>query len=178
MPASPTQFFSDRFLYIVAGKKKIEPNPRTTFAQSSQLIRDVAMLTDSAPQTVFISGWDYDGQDTGYPSEDKVNSSLGTDEDLRKLIEDGKQWNANVTLNTNYDDAYKSSPIFNDAFIARRPDGKLWKSLAWDGDTSYIVGMAKFMKDGWGSRRIAYTMDHFRISNSILVRRDVIFCNS
>lgn len=169
MPGSPTQFFSDRFLYIVAGKNKVEPNPRTTFAQSRQLIRDVAMLTDSASQTVFISGWDYDGQDTGYPSEDKINSSLGTYNDLLKLIEDGKRWNANVTLNTNYDDAYKSSPIFNDAFIARRPDGKVWKSRTWDGDTSYIVGMAKFMEDGWGSRRIAYTMEKFRISNSILV---------
>lgn len=169
MPSSPTQFFSDRFLYIVAGKNKVEPKPRTTFAQSKQLIRDVGLLTDSAPQTVFISGWDYDGQDTGYPSEDKINSSLGTYDDLRELMEDGKRWNANVTLNTNYDDAYKSSPIFNDAFIARRPDGHLWKSRTWDGDTSYIVGMAKFMEDGWGNRRIAYTMDRYRISNSILI---------
>jgi hypothetical protein len=169
VPDIPTQFFSDRFLYIVAGKDKVEAKPRTTFAQSRQLIRDVAMLTDNAPQTVFISGWDYDGQDTGYPSEDKINCNLGTYQDLRRLMEDGKQWNANITLNTNYDDAYKSSPIFEEAFIARRPDGAIWKSRDWDGETSYVVGMSKFVEGGWGSRRIAYTMDRYRISDSILI---------
>ena len=127
------------------------------------------MLTDGAPQTAFLGGWAYDGQDTGFPSEDKINASLGTYDELRALMEDGKQWNANVTLNTNWDDAYKSSPIFDEAFIARRPDGRIWKSQSWDDEDSYIVGMAKFMEGGWGAKRIAYTMDRYRIENSILI---------
>ena len=165
----PTKFFADRYVYILAGKNKTAPAPRSTFAQSKQIVQDVAMLTDHAPQTCFISGWAYDGQDTGFPSEDKVNFSLGTYEELRDVIESTKILNANVTLNVNYDDAYKSSPIFDDAFIARRPDEKIWKSRAWDGEDSYVVGMAKFMEGGWGSRRIAYTMDRYKISNSILI---------
>jgi hypothetical protein len=169
VPASPTHFFSDRFLYIVAGKNKTEDKPKTTFAQSRQLIRDVALLTDYAPQTVFISGWVYDGQDTGYPSEDKINESLGNYEELRELIDAGKRLNANVTLNVNYDDAYKSSPIFNEAFIARRPDGAVWKSRVWDGEDSYIVGMAKFVEGGWADRRISYTMNRYKIKDSILI---------
>lgn len=168
-PSSPNEYFSDRFLYIIGGKNKTSAKPRTTFAQSRTLVRDIAALTDGAPQTAFISGWAYDGQDTGFPSEDKVNSSLGSYEDLRDLIEAGKTVNANVTLNVNYDDAYKSSPIFDEAFIARRPDGAIWKSRAWDGEDSYIVGMAKFMEGGWGARRIDYTMDRYRISNAILI---------
>jgi hypothetical protein len=107
------------------------------------------MLTDHAPQTVFISGWAYDGQDTSFTSEDKINASLGTYEELRDSIETAKPLNANVTLNVNYDDAYKSSTIFNQAFIARRPDGKLWKSRAWDGEDSYIVGV--YAPDGTGT---------------------------
>jgi Endo-alpha-N-acetylgalactosaminidase len=169
IPASPTEYFSDRFLYIIGGKNKTAAKPRTTFAESRTLVRDIALLTDGAPQTAFISGWVYDGQDTGFPSEDKVNSSLGSYEDLRDLIEAGKALNANVTLNVNYDDAYKSSPIFDEAFIARRPDGAIWKSRAWDGEDSYIVGMAEFMEGGWGGRRITYTMDRYRISNAILI---------
>lgn len=169
VPHAPTQYFADRLLYLVAGKYEVEEKPRTTFAQSRQLIRDVVMLTDGAPQTVLIGGWDYNGQDTGYPSEDKINASLGTCEELRNLIDEGRQWNANITLNTNYDDAYKSSPIFDEAFIARRPDGKIWQSRKWDGETSYVVGMAKFMEGGWGSHRIAYTVDHYGISDSILI---------
>jgi hypothetical protein len=169
MPQNPSDYFSDRFLYIVAGKRKIDAEPGTTFAQSGQLVKDIAALTDHAPQTAFISGWAYDGQDTGFPSEDKINSSLGSYGDLRALIETGKQWNANVTLNVNYDDAYKSSPLFDEAFIARRPDGAIWKSRAWDDETSYITGMAKYMEGGWGSKRIGYTVDRYRIEHSILI---------
>ena len=169
VPQGRTEFFANRFVYILAGRNKTAPAPRSTFAQSKQIVHDVAMLTDHAPQTCFISGWAYDGQDTGFPSEDTVNASLGTYEELREMIESRKAINANVTLNVNYDDAYKSSPIFNEAFIARRPDQQIWKSRAWDGEDSYVVGMAKFMEGGWGSRRIAYTMDRYKISNSILI---------
>lgn len=169
MPAAPTQYFSDKFLYIVAGKRKIDAQPKTTFAQCETLVRDIAMLTDYAPQVAFMSGWGYDGQDTGFPSEDKINASLGTDAELRALIQNGKRFNANVTLNVNYDDAYKSSPLFDDAFIARRPDGAIWKSRAWDGEDSYVVGMAKYMEGGWGSTRIAFTNDHFKIRDAILI---------
>lgn len=169
VPSCPTNFFDDRFLYIVAGKNKVETEPRTTFAQSRELIRDIAMLTDYAPQTVFLSGWAYDGQDTGFPSEDKINVSLGTYEDLRGLMEGGLDLNANVTLNVNYDDAYKSSPLFNEAFVSRRPDGKIWKSRTWDGEASYVVGMAKYMEGSWGSHRINYTMERYRIKDSILI---------
>jgi hypothetical protein len=168
-PAIPTQYFSDKLLYIVAGRSKTEPKPRTTFAQSHQLVHDVAKLTDGAPQVVFLGGWAYDGQDTGFPSEDKVNASLGTYDELRKLMTDAERWNANVSLNVNYDDAYKSSPIFDPAFIARRPDGKIWASRAWDGETSYIVGMAKFMQGGWGDRRIEYTVERYKIHDAMLI---------
>jgi Endo-alpha-N-acetylgalactosaminidase len=169
MPPSPTEYLSDRFLYIVAGKRKIDPEPKTTFAQSKALVHDIAMLTDFAPQVALISGFAYDGQDTGFPSEDKINSSLGTDEELRALIQSSKELNANVTLNVNYDDAYKSSPLFDHAFIARRPDGEIWKSRAWDGEDSYVVGMAKYMQGGWGSKRIAFTVDHFKIKDTLLI---------
>lgn len=168
-PSIPTQYFSDKLLYIVSGKIKTEPTPRTTFAQSRELVHDVAKLTDGAPQVVFLGGWAYDGQDTGFPSEDKVNASLGTYDELRKLMTDAEQWNVNVSLNVNYDDAYKSSPIFDPAFIARRPDGKIWASRAWDGETSYIVGMAKFMQGGWGDKRIEYTVEHYKIHDAMLI---------
>ena len=169
MPASPSAYFDDKLLYIIAGKNKTEAAPRTTFAQSRRLIADIARLTDGAPQVNFISGWVYDGQDTGYPSEDKINASLGTYDELRALMTEARGWNANVTLNVNWDDAYKSSPMFDEAFIARRPDGGIWASRAWDADTSYIVGMAKFWQGGWGPRRMAYTLSRYQIRHAMLI---------
>ncbi|MDP9080004.1 MAG: endo-alpha-N-acetylgalactosaminidase family protein [Bacteroidota bacterium] len=168
MPASPTSYFNDRFVYLIAGKYKPDKEPRTTFEQSEKLISDIAKLTDYAPQLPLISGWVYDGQDTGFPSEDKVNESLGGYEGLKKLISDGPRYNANVSLNVNYDDAYKSSPQFDTTFIARRPDGRIWRSRDWAGEYSYIVGMAKYMKK-WGTQRINYTVDRYKIHDALLI---------
>ena len=169
MPLRPTTYFDDKFLFMIAGKMKIEPAARTTFEQSAQLLRDIARLTDYAPLVAYISGWVYDGQDTGYPSEDVVNASLGSYEELMKLMVDGQRLNANVSVNVNYDDAYKSSPQFDPAFIARRPDGEIWKSRAWDGEDSYIVGMARFVRGGWAARRIEATMTRYHLRDAMLI---------
>jgi hypothetical protein len=169
MPAIPTRYFDDKLLYLIAGKQKVLPAPQTTFAQSAQLIADIANLTDFAPQIAYISGWVYDGQDTGYPSEDVVNPSLGTYDDLMKLMQESRALNANVSVNVNYDDAYKSSPLFDPAFIAREPNGALWKSRAWDGEPAYIVGMAKFVQGGWAKRRIAATMTSYKLRYTMLI---------
>ncbi|MDP4252274.1 MAG: endo-alpha-N-acetylgalactosaminidase family protein [Bacteroidota bacterium] len=168
MPVIPTKYFNDKFVYLIAGKNKTEPEPRTTFAQSEKLIHDIAELTDFAPQVAFVSGWVYDGQDTGYPSEDKVNESLGGYRGLLHLMKTGRNYNANVSVNTNFDDAYRSSPLFDSSFIARRPDGKIWKSRSWDADTSYIVGMAKYMQR-LGPQRIGYAVKRYGLHDAILV---------
>ncbi len=169
MPAIPTNYYDDKLLFMIAGKYKTEAKPRTTFAQSEMLIRDIAMLTDRAPQVPLVSGWVYDGQDTGYPSEDKVNASLGGYDGFMHLKHEGAKYNANVSVNVNYDDAYKSSPQFDPAFIARRPDGELWQSRAWFGETSYIVGLAKYMQGGWGEKRIDFLLNRYDIKDAILI---------
>ena len=169
MPLRPTTYFDDKFLFMIAGKMKIEPEPRTTFAQSAKLIRDIARLTDYAPLVAYISGWVYDGQDTGYPSEDVVNASLGSYEQLMKLMTDNLPLDVNASVNVNYDDAYKSSPQFDPSFIAHGPDGAIWKSRSWDGEDSYIVGMAKYVRGGWARRRIEATMARYRLRDAMLI---------
>lgn len=168
MPKSPSDAFGDKFIYLIAGKYKPEKVPRTTFAQSEKLIKDIAALTDFAPQIPLISGWAYDGQDTGFPSEDRVNESLGGKTGLKNLLAKGTQYNANISLNTNYDDAYKSSPQFDTTFLARRPDGKIWRSLDWAGEYSYITGFAKYMEK-YGQKRVDYMVDEYKIHDAVLV---------
>ena len=168
MPAAPTKYFDDKFIYLIGGNYKADKEPRTTFKQSEALIADIAAQTDYAPQLPLISGWVYDGQDTGFPSEDKVNERLGGYEGLMHLMAQGPRFNANVSLNVNYDDAYKSSPLFDTAFIARQPDGRIWRSRDWAGEYSYIVSMAKYMQK-WGGPRIDYTLSRYKIHDAILI---------
>ena len=168
MPAIPTHYFDDKLLYMIGGKYKLEKEPRTTFAQGEQMIHDIALLTDYASQVALVSGWAYDGQDTGYPAEDKINDSMGDYNALMHMMEAGQKVNANVSLNTNYDDAYMSSPKWTPEIIARRPDGAIWKSRDWAGETSYIVGMAKYMQ-GPGPERVDYAVKRYKLHDAILV---------
>jgi hypothetical protein len=84
------------------------------------------------------------------------------------LIDSGHQFNANISLNTNYDDAYMGSPKWDPAIIAKRPDGALWKSRDWAGEFSYIVGMAKYMQ-GPGLDRVDHAVKRYHLHDAILV---------
>jgi hypothetical protein len=94
------------------------------------------MSTESCtPQIVLLTGWQYEGHDSKYPSWEGVNKHLKRDCDetaldsLRWLIREARQYNCLATLHINMFDAYEDSPLF-DAYaakdiLARDQDGKL-----------------------------------------------------
>jgi len=111
---------------------------------------------------VHLWGWQFRGKDTGYPAVNVVDERIGGYDGMMQLMERGRSYNATVTLSDNYDDAYKSSPAWDDAIIARRPDGELWKSRVWTGEASYIIGLAKYM-EGPGLERVRYTCERYKL---------------
>src|ERR1700678_1346871 len=121
------------------------PEPHLPFEQAGKLIRQMAMLTAYAPQDIYLWGWQFRGKDTGYPAVNVVDARAGGYDGLKKLIEDSRTVNANVSLSDNYDDAYKSSPAWDTRYVGRQPDGELWESRNWTGETSYVLGPAKYM---------------------------------
>ena len=162
MPAIPNHFYDDKYVYGIRCDEPLFPKPSATFDQCRDIIARVAALTDHSPQIVHLWGWQFRGKDTGYPAVDVVNERIGGYEGMMRLMEQGAALNATVTLSDNYDDAYRSSPAWNEALIARRPDGQLWKSRSWTGEESYILGLAKYM-DGPGPERIRYTCERYRL---------------
>jgi hypothetical protein len=81
---------------------------------------------------------------------------------MMRLMQNAKQYNCIATLSDNYDDAYRSSPAWDEKIIARRPDGQLWESRNWTGENSYIIGLAKYMA-GPGMERVRYTCERYRL---------------
>ncbi len=163
MPDIPKPYYHDKYMYGVFCDLPNRPTPPSTFAQCGELIRDVAALTDNAPQIVHLWGWQFRGKDTGYPAVNVVDERIGGYDGMMKLMEAGRKSNATVTLSDNYDDAYRSSPAWDAAMIARRPDGELWRSRAWTGEASYIQGLAKFMELGQGVARVRYTCERYKL---------------
>ena len=162
MPEIPNSFYHDKYMYGIRCDEPRFAEPLSTFAQCEQLIAEVAELTDNAPQIVHLWGWQFKGKDTGYPAINVVNERIGGFEGMMQLMARGRLHNATVTLSDNYDDAYRSSPAWNDDYIARRPDGQLWQSRAWTGEVSFIQGLAKYM-EGPGVQRVHYTCERYKL---------------
>lgn len=165
MPAIRSNLYHDQYVYGIRCDEPLFPKPAATFAACEQLIRDVHNLTDGAPQIVHLWGWQFKGIDTGYPAVNEVNQRIGGYDGMMRLMEKGPALNAIVTLSDNYDDAYRSSPAWNEDLIARRPDGELWKSRSWTGEESYILGLAKYM-EGPGVERVRYTCERYKLHDT------------
>lgn len=162
MPATPSRLYDDKYTYGIRCDEPLFPKPTATFADCEKLVSDVSDLTDGAPQIVHLWGWQFKGKDTGYPAVNVVNERIGGYDGMMRLMDFGRTKNAIVTLSDNYDDAYRSSPAWNDDLIARRPDGELWKSRSWTGEESYILGLAKYM-EGPGVDRVRYTCERYKL---------------
>jgi hypothetical protein len=168
MPAIPNHFYDDKFIYGILTDEPSFPQPSATFEHCEQIIRNIHALTDGSPQLVHLWGWQFRGKDTGYPAVNVVDARLGGYDGMMQLKERTKSLNATVSLSDNYDDAYRSSPAWNEAMIARKPDGNLWKSRAWTGEESYIQGLAKYM-EGPGVERVRYTCERYKLPGTIHV---------
>lgn len=168
MPEIPTHYYDDRLPYMIHNDEPRWPEPRTKFEQAGKLIRQIASLTARAPQDVYLWGWQFRGKDTGYPAVNQVNPRLGGYDGLKKLMADAREVNANVSFSDNYDDAYKSSPAWDTRYIARQPDGELWESRSWTGETSFILGLAKYMA-GPGKDRVRYTCQQYPLRDTYLI---------
>ncbi len=165
MPEIPSHFYDDKYVYGIRCDEPLYPAPSATFEQCRSIIARVAALTDGAPQVVHLWGWQFRGKDTGYPAVNEVNARISGYDGMMRLLEEGQALNATVTLSDNYDDAYRSSPAWDEGIIARRPDGQLWKSRSWTGEESYILGLAKYM-EGPGPERIRYTCERYRLKHT------------
>ena len=168
MPEIPTHYYDGRLSMNIHVDEPRWPAPRMTFEQVGKLARAVAGLTAYAPQDLYLWGWQFRGKDTGYPAVTEVNTRAGGLDGLKKLIADARTVNANVSFSDNYDDAYKSSPAWDTHHIARQPDGELWESRDWTGETSYILGMAKYMA-GPGLDRVHYTCKQYPVRDTYLI---------
>ena len=162
MPPIPNHLYDNAFVYGIRCDEPSYPKPSSTFEQCEQLIHQLAELTDYSPQIVHLWGWQYRGKDTGYPAVAEVNRRIGGYDGMMRLMQKAPHYNCIATLSDNYDDAYRSSPAWDEKIIARRPDGELWESRNWTGENSYIIGLAKYMA-GPGMERIRYTCERYKL---------------
>lgn len=168
MPRLKTDYYDNRWLYIMGLDSPEMERPTLTFEAAAAHVRKVAALIDYFPQTIYLGGWQFDGHDTGYPAVSQIGNRIGGYEGYLHLKSEASKVNANISLDDNYDDAYLNSPEYDPFYIAKLPDGTMWRSRTWTRDTSAIIGLAKYMK-GPGRERVHQTTKRYHLKDSILV---------
>lgn len=134
------------------------------FEEGLEVIKRVHHLTCGTPQIVLLTGWQFEGHDSKYPSWARVNKHLKRPQDqtaldsLRWLIREARQYNCLATLHINMFDAYEDSPLFDmyaaRDILAKDKDGKLIVGNRWSGMDCYHVSYTQEWKHGLAQRRI------------------------
>ena len=135
-----------------------------TFEDALQVIKRVYDITGGVPQVVLLTGWQFEGHDSKYPSWACVNKHLKRKQDetaldsLRWLIREARQYNCLATLHINMFDAYADSPLFDEYaakdILARDTDGRLIVGNRWWGMDCYHVSYTQEWKHGLAQKRI------------------------
>jgi hypothetical protein len=147
---------------------EVNKPPHSTFAQAGEIIERVHRYTDGLPQIVYLVGWQYQGHDTGYPSLDKVNSALGSGDDLARLHRMAKErWNTVVSYHINLDDDYIDHPGWDPSIIARQPDGALERWEVFNGNQSYHISHTKDVESRKVFARLAAMMQIVPLEKAI-----------
>ena len=135
-----------------------------TFEQALNVIKRVHQLTCGVPQIVLLTGWQFEGHDSKYPSWAEVNRHLKRAQDatalesLRWLIREARTYNCLATLHINMFDAYRDSPLWDEYIekdiIAKDKDGNPIIGNQWDGMDCYHVSYTQEWKHGLARKRI------------------------
>jgi hypothetical protein len=135
-----------------------------TFEQGLVVIKRLHNLTCGVPQIVFLTGWQFEGHDSKYPSWAEANRHLKRAEDktaldsLRWLIREARRYNCKATLHLNVFDAYQDSPLWDEYvekdIIAKDKQGNPIKGNVWSGMDCYHVSYAQEWKHGMAQKRV------------------------
>lgn len=163
LPTTRRHAYHQTLTYKIFCARKNEGEAvRTTFAECMELIRGVQRLTAGMPQIVYLVGWQHTGHDAMYPDWSVVNPRLAPGEDalvaLRRLMREARAHGATVSLHLNMDDAYPSSPLWDEYvrhdLLLRHRDGRVMDGDVWDGERCHWICKSREWACGLASRRI------------------------
>ena len=156
--------YHDSAVYKVLLKSKTSPKAEATLDRTLELVRFVHDVSGGMHQIVYLVGWQYDGHDSKYPDWGEVGaqcaSSLSPDprESLRSAIRRAREWNTDLSLHINMNDAYTNAPSWRKycdrKVLCYNKAGQLHPGGVWGGEQSYRVSHVKEWREGLAQERI------------------------
>jgi len=136
-----------------------------TFKEISEQVRRMSNILDGMPQVLYIAGFQEGGFDNSYPFVFNTDQRIGTIEDLKKCIADGKDYNAIVGLHDNYDDM-PLTKYYNPGIVSHDENGEPWMGWIWPAGLSHIISPYKYVQTGLMQERVKKTIELYGLNKS------------
>ena len=96
------------------------------YMQTADNIKKFALATDGLPQAVVLKGYGNEGHDSANSEYADISSKEGGTEDFRELIKIAHEYDTQVGVHINAQEAYPESKSFNERMIKGQGNGWGW----------------------------------------------------
>ena len=113
-----------------------------TFDRTRQFV-EACSRAGIGPAEFCLVGWNYRGHDGRYPQIWPVESELGGEDGLRRLVAAAQSLGYRIVLHNNHTDVYSVGEGFDEGDLVRRRDGSVASNkggkYVWSGGTTYSI---------------------------------------
>ncbi len=139
---------------IVMNLGSLGPNP---FMKSADNVKKVYLATDGLPQSIMLKGFGNEGHDSANSEYGGVAERLGGIEDLKKLNKIAHQYNTQVGIHVNAQEAYPEAQTFSEELII---PSQIMRPTTWGWmDASYEIDKIKDLGTGLRYKRFLQLYD-------------------
>ncbi|GAA0591617.1 hypothetical protein GCM10009001_04670 [Virgibacillus siamensis] len=119
------------------------------FLKTLDNIKKVALSTDGLGQAVLLKGYASEGHDSAHPDYGDVGERMGGKEDLNTLIQKAHNFNSEIGVHINAQEAYPEADAFSEKLI-NGPQAKGWGWL----DQAYTIDKIWDLASGSRAKRL------------------------
>ena len=113
---------------IVMNFESAAPNP---FLVNADNLKKVYLATDGLPQALLLKGYGNEGHDSANSEYADVGERLGGIEDFQKLLEIAHQYNTEIGIHVNAQEAYPEARSFNETMISGPTGNRNGNGWGW-----------------------------------------------
>ncbi len=113
---------------IVMNFESAAPNP---FLNNADNLKKVYLATDGLPQALLLKGYGNEGHDSANSEYADVAERLGGIEDFQKLLEIAHDYNAEIGIHVNAQEAYPEARSFNETMISGPTGNRNGNGWGW-----------------------------------------------
>ena len=113
---------------IVMNFESAAPNP---FLVTADNVKKVYLATDGLPQALLLKGYGNEGHDSANSEYADVGERLGGIEDFQKLLEIAHDYNTEVGIHVNAQEAYPEARSFNETMISGPTGNRNGNGWGW-----------------------------------------------